>query len=103
MEHDTGWVNVWESETTHCQARRIGRTVFVRCEVASGMSTGGDWNKFTTLPGGMRPDGTCYVAGSSLLGNTVVNVRIEPSGIISIISEAGTTKYWNFSASFPAA
>ena len=103
MEHDTGWVNVWESETTHCQARRIGRTVFVRCEVANGMSTGGDWNAFTTLPKGMRPDGTCYVAGSSLSGKEVVNVRIEPSGIISIISDTGTTKYWNFSASFPAA
>lgn len=103
MEHDTGWTNVFETETTHCRARRIGRTVFVRCEVANGMSAGGDWKEFTTLPEGMRPDGTCYVAGSSLSGNTVVNVRISSSGIISIISVAGTTKYWTFSASFPAA
>ena len=103
MEHDTGWTNIFETETTHCQARRIGRTVFVRCEVANGMSTGGDWNEFTTLPKGMRPDGNFYFAGSSLSGNTIVNVRISSSGIISIVSEAGTTKYWTFSASFPAA
>lgn len=103
MEHDTGWVNVWESDTIHCHARRIGRTVFLRCEVTNGMSTGRDWADFTRLPEGMKPDGVLYFAGSSLSGNQVVNVRILPSGLISIISESATTKYWTFSVSFPAA
>lgn len=103
MEHDTGWTNVFETETTHCRARRIGRTVFVKCEVTNGMSTGREWADFTRLPEGMRPDGVCYFAGSSLSGSSIVNVRILASGLVSIISEAGTTKYWTFSASFPAA
>ena len=96
-------MNLWESDTTHCQARRIGRTVFVRCEVTNGMGPGSDWADFTRLPEGMKPDSVLYFAGSSLSGKTVVNVRILPSGLISIISEAGTSKYWTFSASFPAA
>ena len=103
MEHDTGWANVFETETTHCQARRIGRTVFVKCEVTNGMSTGREWTDFTRLPEGMRPDSVCYFAGSSLSGSSVVNVRILASGLVSIISEEGTTRYWTFSASFLAA
>lgn len=103
MEHDTGWTNVFETETTHCQARRIGRTVFVKCEVWDGMSLDKDWKAFTTLPEGMKPDRMQYFAGSSISGYVAVNVRISPSGVISVVCDGSNTRYWAFSASFPAA
>ena len=103
MEHDTGWTNVFETETTHCKARRIGRTVFVKCDVWDGMSVDKDWKAFTTLPEGMRPDSMQYFAGSSISGYVAVNVRISPSGVISVVCDGSNTKYWCFSASFPAA
>lgn len=103
LEHDTGWTNIFETETTHCQARRIGRTVFVKCDVWNGMSVDNDWKEFTTLPEGMKPDRMQYFAGSSISGYLAVNVRISPSGVISVICDGSNTKYWCFSASFPAA
>ena len=54
-------------------------------------------------PDGMKPDSTCYFAGSSLSGNIAVNVRIEPDGLISVVCEGKTVGYWTFSACFPAA
>lgn len=103
LEHDTGWVNLWESETTHCRARRIGGIVYVRCDVWNGTKPGSDWTEFTRLPKGMKPDKTCYFAGSSLSGNIAVNVRIEPDGLISVVCDGKTVGYWTFSACFPAA
>lgn len=103
MEHDTGWANVFETETTHCQVRRIGRTVFVKCDVWGGMSLDKDWKAFTTLPEGMKPDRMQYFAGSSISGYLAVNVRISPSGVISVVCDGSNTSYWAFSASFPAA
>lgn len=103
MEHDTGWINIFETETTHCQARRIGRTVFVKCDVWDGMSLGKDWKAFTTLPEGMKPDRMQYFAGSSISGYLAVNVRISPSGVISVVCDGSNTSYWAFSASFLAA
>lgn len=102
LEYDTGWVNVWESDTTHCHARRVGGIVYVRCDVWNGTRPGNDWTQFTTLPDGMKPDRTVYATGSSLTGHWPVNVRIDTSGIISVITEGDIT-YWTFSASFPAA
>lgn len=96
-------MNIWESDTTHCHARRIGGIVYVRCDVWNGLRPGGDWTAFTTLPEGMRPDRTWYFAGSALAGDATVNVRISPSGLISVICEGITVSYWTFSASFPAA
>lgn len=103
LEHDTGWVNVWESSDIHCHARRIGGIVYVRCEVWGESKVGSDWTDFTRLPEGMKPDKPFYFAGSSLSGDAVVNVRILTSGLISVISEGHTVGYWTFSASFPAA
>lgn len=103
MEHDTGWVNLWESSDTHCHARRIGGIVYVRCEVWGETKAGSDWVEFTRLPEGMMPDKPFYFAGSSLSGDAAVNVRISTSGLISVICEGHTVSYWTFSASFPAA
>lgn len=103
LNKDTGWVNIWESDTTHCRARRIGRTVFVKCDVWNGTRPGSDWTDFTTLSKGFRPDSVTYCTGSSLSGNVAVNVRIETSGLISVICEGATIGYWTFSACFPAA
>lgn len=103
LEYDTGWVNIWESNTTHCHARRIGRTVFVKCAVWNGTRPGNDWTQFTTLDKGFRPDQDVFCAGSALSGRIAVNVRIETSGLISVICEEATVGYWTFSASFPAA
>lgn len=103
LNKDTGWQNLWESETTHCRARRIGGIVYVRCDVWNGTKPENDWTEFTRLPDGMRPDRTCYFAGSSLSGNIAVNVRIEPDGLISVVCEGKPVGYWTFSASFPAA
>ena len=100
---DTGWVNIWESDTTHCRARRIGRTVFVKCDVWNGTRPGNDWTQFTTLDKGFRPDQDVFCAGSALSGRIAVNVRIETSGLISVVCEGATVGYWTFSASFPAA
>ena len=103
LEYDTGWVNIWESDTTHCRARRIGRTVFVKCDVWNGTRPGNDWTQFTTLDKGFRPDQDVFCAGSALSGRIAVNVRIETSGLISVICEGESVGYWTFSASFPAA
>lgn len=103
LNKDTGWVNVWESDTTHCRARRIGRTVFVKCDVWNGTRPGSDWTDFTTLSKGFRPDSVTYCTGSSLSGNVAVNVRIGTSGLISVICEGVSVGYWTFSTSFPAA
>lgn len=103
LNKDTGWVNVWESDTTHCRARRIGRTVFVKCDVWNGTRPGSDWTDFTTLSKGFRPDSVTYCTGSSLSGNVAVNVRIGTSGLISVICEGVSVGYWTFSACFPAA
>ena len=103
LEHDTGWQDLWESETTHCHARRIGGIVYVRCDVWGGTKPGSDWTEFTRLPEGMKPDRTWYFAGSALSGDAAVNVRISPSGLISVICEGRTVGYWTFSAAFPAA
>lgn len=103
LEHDTGWVNVWESSDTHCHARRIGGIVYVRCEVWGETKVGSDWLEFTRLPEGMRPDKPFYFAGSALSGDAAVNVRILTSGLISVICDMGDVSYWTFSASFPAA
>ena len=103
LEHDTGWVNVWESSDTHCHARRIGGIVYVRCEVWGETKVGSDWLEFTRLPEGMKPDKALYFAGSALSGGAAVNVRILTSGLISVICERDTVSYWTFSASFPAA
>lgn len=96
-------MNAWESSDTHCHARRIGGIVYVRCEVWGETKVGSDWVEFTRLPEGMKPDRTLYFAGSALAGNFAVNVRIIPSGLISVICERDTVSYWTFSASFPAA
>ena len=103
LEYDTGWVDLWESDTIHCNARRIGGIVYVRCDVWSSIKPGSNWVDFTRLPEGMKPDKALYFAGSSLSGDAAVNVRILPSGLISVICERGTVSYWTFSASFPAA
>ena len=103
LEYDTGWQNLWESETTHCHARRIGGIVYVRCDVWNGTRPGGDWTEFTRLPDGMKPDRVVYATGSSLTGHWPVNVRISTSGLISVITEGSDIAYWTFSASFPAA
>ena len=103
LEHDTGWVNVWESSDTHCHARRIGGILYVRCEVWGETKVGSDWLEFTRLPEGMKPDKALYFAGSALSGGAAVNVRILTSGLISVICERDTVSYWTFSASFPAA
>ena len=94
-------MNVWESSDTHCHARRIGGIVYVRCEVWSETKVGSDWVEFTRLPEGMKPDRTRYFAGSALAGNFAVNVRITPSGLISVVCEGHTVNYWTFSAAFP--
>lgn len=103
LEYDTGWVNIWESDTTHCHARRIGGIVYVRCDVWDGLRPGSDWTEFTRLPGGMKPDRVVYATGSSLTGRWPVNVRINTSGLIEVITEGSDTAYWTFSAAFPAA
>ena len=77
--------------------------MYVRCDVWNGTKPGSDWTEFTRLPEGMKPDSTCYFAGSSLSGNIAVNVRIEPDGLISVVCEGKTVGYWTFSACFPAA
>lgn len=97
-------MDLWESDTIHCSARRIGGIVYVRCEVWNGFKLGSDWIEFTRLPEGMKPDKMLYSAGSALGGDEAVNVRISPSGLISVICHSGTiVSYWTFSASFPAA
>ena len=96
-------MNLWESETTHCHARRVGGIVYVRCDVWNGTRPGGDWTEFTRLPDGMKPDRTVYATGSSLTGHWPVNVRISTSGLISVITEGSDIAYWTFSAAFPAA
>lgn len=103
LEYDTGWVNIWESDTTHCHARRIGGIVYVRCDVWNGTRPGSDWTEFTRLPDGMKPDRGVYATGSSLTGHWPVNVRISTSGLISVITEGSDIAYWTFSAAFPAA
>ena len=104
LEHDTGWVNLWESENTHCHARRVGGIVYVRCEVNNGLRPGtSDWVEFTRLPEGMKPEKTIYVAATDRAGAAPVNVRISSGGLISAISSGHTVGYWTFSTSFPAA
>lgn len=101
LDHDTGWINLWESDTTHCHARRIGGIVYVRCDVWGGTRPGSDWTDFTRLPNDMLPARTCYFAGSALSGDATVNVRISESGLISVICEGRSVSYWTFSAAFP--
>lgn len=97
-------MNLWESETTHCHARRIGGIVYIRSEVSNGLRPGvSDWVEFTRLPEGMKPEKTIYVAATDLAGEEPVNVRISSSGLISAISSGHTVGYWTFSTSFPAA
>ena len=96
-------MNVWESDTVHCNARRRGGIVYVRCDVWNSIKPGNNWMDFTRLPEGMKPDKVLYFAGSALSGDAAVNVRILPSGLISVVCERGTVSYWTFSASFPAA
>lgn len=103
LEYDTGWVDLWESDSIHCNARRLGGIVYVRCEVWNGIKPGSNWVDFTRLPEGMKPDKALYFAGSALSGDAAVNVRILTTGLISVICERNTVSYWTFSASFPAA
>lgn len=70
--------------------------------VMHGVALGASWKSLTTLPQRYRPDVSTYFAGASAGGDHVVQMSVEPDGIVYAKTMSGEVSGITFTASFPA-
>ena len=66
-----------------------------------GVTYNTNWKSITTLPSSYRPDIQTYFAGASTSGDHIVQLDIEPDGIMYARTLGGEVGGVTFCASFP--
>lgn len=98
--YDSGWYTVYSNDNIDIRVRRFNQTVFLNGKVRNYPITT-SWKAITTLPGSFRPDIQTYFAGASTDGNNVVQMDIEPDGVLYAKTLGGDVNGVTFSACFP--
>lgn len=98
--YDSGWYTVYTDDNIDIRVRRFNQTVFLNGKVRAYPITT-SWKAITTLPWSFRPDIQTYFAGSSTDGNNVVQMNIEPDGVLYAKTLGGEVKGVTFNACFP--
>ena len=98
--YDSGWYTVYTDDNIDIRVRRFNQTVFLNGKVRAYPITT-SWKAITTLPWSFRPDIQTYFAGASTDGNNVVQMNIEPDGVLYAKTLGGEVKGVTFSACFP--
>lgn len=98
--YDSGWYAVYKDDSIDIRVRRFNQTVFLNGKVRNYPITT-SWKAITTLPWSFRPDIQTYFAGASTDGNNVVQMNIEPDGVLYAKTLGGEVKGVTFSACFP--
>lgn len=97
---DSGWYTIYKNDEIDIRVRRFNQTVFLNGKVRAYPITT-SWKAITTLPLRYRPDIQTYFAGASTDGNNVVQMNIEPDGVLYAKTLGGEVKGVTFSACFP--
>ena len=97
---DSGWYTIYKNDDIDIRVRRFNQTVFLNGKVRAYPITT-SWKAITTLPLRYRPDIQTYFAGASTDGNNVVQMNIEPDGVLYAKTLGGEVKGVTFSACFP--
>ena len=97
---DSGWNTVYKNDNIDIRVRRFNQTVFLNGKVRNYPITT-SWKAITTLPWNFRPDIQTYFAGASTDGNNVVQMDIEPDGVLYAKTIGGEVNGVTFSACFP--
>lgn len=97
---DSGWYPVYKTDDIDIRARSFNQTVFLNGKVRA-YKIDTTWKAITTLPLRYRPDIQTYFAGASTDGNNVVQMNIEPDGVLYVKTLGGEVKGVTFSACFP--
>lgn len=97
---DSGWYPVYKTDDIDIRARSFNQTVFLNGKVRA-YKIDTTWKAITTLPLRYRPDIQTYFAGASTDGNNVVQMNIEPDGVLYAKTLGGEVKGVTFSACFP--
>ena len=97
---DSGWYQVYKNENIDIQVRRFNQTVFLNGKIRA-YKIDTTWKAITTLPWNFRPDIQTYFAGASTDGNNVVQMNIEPDGVLYAKTLGGEVKGVTFSACYP--
>lgn len=97
---DSGWYPVYKDDNIDIRVRRFNQTVFLNGKIRA-YKIDTSWKAVTTLPRGFRPDIQTYFAGASTDGNNVVQMDIEPDGVLYAKTLGGEVKGVTFSACFP--
>lgn len=98
--YDSGWYTVYSDDNIDIRVRRFNQTVFLNGKVRA-YKIDTTWKAITTLPYSFRPDIQTYFAGASTGGNNVVQMNIEPDGVLYAKTLGGEVKGVTFSACFP--
>ena len=98
--YDSGWYTVYSDDNIDIRVRRFNQTVFLNGKVRA-YKIDTTWKAITTLPYSFRPDIQTYFAGASTDGNNVVQMNIEPDGVLYAKTLGGAVKGVTFSACFP--
>lgn len=97
---DSGWYPVYKTDNIDVQARSFNQTVFLNGKIRA-YKIDTTWKAITTLPWNFRPDIQTYFAGASTDGNNVVQMNIEPDGMLYAKTLGGEVKGVTFSACYP--
>lgn len=97
---DSGWNTVYKNDNIDIRVRRFNQTVFLNGKVRNYPITT-SWKAITTLPWNFRPDIQTYFAGASTDGNNVVQMDIEPDGVLYAKTIGGEVNGVTFSTCFP--
>lgn len=97
---DSGWYQVYKNENIDIQVRRFNQTVFLNGKVRN-YPIGTSWKAITTLPWSFRPDLQTYFAGAPIDKNNVVQMDIEPDGVLYAKTLGGEVGGITFSACYP--
>lgn len=97
---DSGWYPVYKTDNIDVQARSFNQTVFLNGKIRA-YKIDTTWKAITTLPWNFRPDIQTYFAGASTDGNNVVQMNIEPDGVLYAKTLGGEVKGVTFSACYP--
>lgn len=98
--YDSGWYTVYTDDNIDIRVRRFNQTVFLNGKVRA-YKIDTTWKAITTLPWSFRPDIQTYFAGASTDGDHVVQMNIEPDGVLYAKTLGGEVKGVTFSACFP--
>lgn len=98
--YDSGWYQVYTNDNIDIRVRRFNQTVFLNGKVRA-YKIDTTWKAITTLPWNFRPDIQTYFAGASTGGNNVVQMDIEPDGVLYAKTIGGEVDGVTFSACFP--